>query len=209
MTKACFDLEGVFRVALKASWVDYSSLLELQPSSTSFCRAFALTKPPEAPYPLYIKLNVLLRRPRQLTLSRAPVYLVDFPISLPFRVEEIHYFHCYVVSLLFRTYAASLLLTETPAMLVMPLQKSKKLDEYMQLLLDNYNPAAAEGLMCRNTLSVGWDGRVYDCDFNQQLEIGMAPPGSGRSHTTVFDLQVGMSVHACLELWGNRKEQET
>eukprot|EP00983_Pelagomonas_calceolata_P103063 1158876-Pelagomonas_calceolata.AAC.9 len=60
----------------------------------------------------------------------------------------------------------------------------------MQLLLDSYNPAAAEGLMCRDTLSVGWDGRVYDCDFNQQLEIGMAPPGSGRTHTSVFDLEV-------------------
>jgi len=60
----------------------------------------------------------------------------------------------------------------------------------MQLLLDSYNPAAAEGLMCRDTLSVGWDGRVYDCDFNQQLEIGMAPPSSGRAHTTVFDLEV-------------------
>ncbi|KAF5829463.1 Fe-S oxidoreductase [Dunaliella salina] len=69
------------------------------------------------------------------------------------------------------------------------LVKSKKLDEYMQLLLDNYNPAAAEGLMCRDTLSVGWDGRVYDCDFNQQLEIGMASPGSGRTHTSVFDLE--------------------
>eukprot|EP00803_Ostreobium_quekettii_P011393 evm.model.scf_1211.2 EVM.evm.TU.scf_1211.2 scf_1211:34247-37994(-) len=53
-----------------------------------------------------------------------------------------------------------------------------KLEEYMQLLLDNFNPAAAEGLMCRDTVSVGWDGRIYDCDFNQQLEIGVMRPGS-------------------------------
>jgi hypothetical protein len=64
----------------------------------------------------------------------------------------------------------------------------------MQLLVSSYNPMAAENLMCRDTLSVGWDGRVYDCDFNQQLEIGMAPPGGGRSHTSVFDLQVSQGA---------------
>lgn len=71
----------------------------------------------------------------------------------------------------------------------------------MQLLVSSYNPAAAEGLMCRDTLSIGWDGRVYDCDFNQQLEIGMMPPparDSGRAHTTVFDLEVsGVLQRAC------------
>ena len=36
---------------------------------------------------------------------------------------------------------------------------SGKLEEYMQLLVDAFNPAAAEGLMCRDTISVGWDGR--------------------------------------------------
>jgi len=39
----------------------------------------------------------------------------------------------------------------------------------MQLLIDAFNPATIEGLMCRNTISVGWRGEVYDCDFNQQL----------------------------------------
>lgn len=34
-----------------------------------------------------------------------------------------------------------------------------KLEEYMQLLVDSFNPAAAEGIMCRDTISVGWDGR--------------------------------------------------
>jgi radical SAM/Cys-rich protein len=50
-----------------------------------------------------------------------------------------------------------------------------KLDEYIQLLIDCYNPAAVAGLMCRSTLSVGWDGRLYDCDFNQMLELGLDP----------------------------------
>jgi radical SAM/Cys-rich protein len=42
---------------------------------------------------------------------------------------------------------------------------------YMQRLVDAFNPAAIAGLMCRNTLSVGWDGQLYDCDFNQMLEM--------------------------------------
>jgi radical SAM/Cys-rich protein len=49
------------------------------------------------------------------------------------------------------------------------LRHNNKLEEYMQLLIDNFNPATVEGLMCRNTISVGWRGDVYDCDFNQQL----------------------------------------
>jgi radical SAM/Cys-rich protein len=44
-----------------------------------------------------------------------------------------------------------------------------KLSAYMRLLSEAFNPASVEGLMCRNTLSVGWRGEVYDCDFNQQL----------------------------------------
>ncbi len=43
----------------------------------------------------------------------------------------------------------------------------------MTLLVNNFNPAAVEGVMCRDTLSVGWDGSIYDCDFNQQLAIGL------------------------------------
>jgi len=49
------------------------------------------------------------------------------------------------------------------------LRRNNKLDEYMQLLIQAFNPATTNGLMCRNTISVGWHGEVYDCDFNQQL----------------------------------------
>jgi radical SAM/Cys-rich protein len=49
------------------------------------------------------------------------------------------------------------------------LRHSGKLDAYVQLLIEAFNPTAVAGLMCRNTLSVGWRGEVYDCDFNQQL----------------------------------------
>jgi radical SAM/Cys-rich protein len=49
------------------------------------------------------------------------------------------------------------------------LRHNDRLDEYMQLLIETFNPATIEGLMCRNTINVGWRGEVYDCDFNQQL----------------------------------------
>lgn len=44
-------------------------------------------------------------------------------------------------------------------------------DDYMQSLINAFNPAAAEGLMCRSMVSVSHDGRVYDCDFNQMLDL--------------------------------------
>jgi len=49
------------------------------------------------------------------------------------------------------------------------LRRNNKLDEYMELLVQAFNAATINGLMCRNMLSVGWRGEVYDCDFNQQL----------------------------------------
>jgi radical SAM/Cys-rich protein len=45
---------------------------------------------------------------------------------------------------------------------------------YMERLANAFNPAAAAGVMCRYTLSVGWDGRLYDCDFNQMLDLPVA-----------------------------------
>ena len=53
------------------------------------------------------------------------------------------------------------------------LYKRGELEGYMKLLVDNFNPTAAEGVMCRSHLSVGWDGKVYDCDFNQQIGMHM------------------------------------
>lgn len=51
------------------------------------------------------------------------------------------------------------------------LLRSENYVEYMEKLMDSYNPVAAAGVMCRNTISVGWDGYLYDCDFNQMLEL--------------------------------------
>jgi len=55
------------------------------------------------------------------------------------------------------------------------LEESGNLHEYMQRLVSAFNPAAAAGVMCRNTLSVGWDGTLYDCDFNQMLSTSVDP----------------------------------
>lgn len=46
--------------------------------------------------------------------------------------------------------------------------------EYLQKLVDAFNPATVPGLMCRNTLSVDWTGRLFDCDFNQMLDLPVA-----------------------------------
>jgi radical SAM/Cys-rich protein len=48
---------------------------------------------------------------------------------------------------------------------------SGQLEDYMDELLASFNPQAIESVMCRNMISVGWDGKLYDCDFNQMLEI--------------------------------------
>jgi len=54
------------------------------------------------------------------------------------------------------------------------LRHNTRLDQYMELLIEAFNPATIDGLMCRNTISVGWRGEVYDCDFNQQLGMQWA-----------------------------------
>ncbi len=55
------------------------------------------------------------------------------------------------------------------------LLESGQYGAYMQRLVDSFNPATIDGLMCRSTLSVDWQGFLYDCDFNQMLEL---PPDS-------------------------------
>jgi len=66
------------------------------------------------------------------------------------------------------------------------LQQSNNLEQYMHALRDAFNPAAAARVMCRNTLSVGWDGYLYDCDFNQQL--GLRVNHSAPYHIADFHL---------------------
>jgi len=54
------------------------------------------------------------------------------------------------------------------------LLKADKLNEYMQTLIDNFNPLTVAGVMCRTMISVDWQGRLFDCDFNQMLNIELA-----------------------------------
>lgn len=56
------------------------------------------------------------------------------------------------------------------------LEQSGNLQSYMELLVNSFNPATVSGLMCRNTLSISWDGRLYDCDFNQMLDLEVRSP---------------------------------
>ncbi|WP_207431861.1 arsenosugar biosynthesis radical SAM (seleno)protein ArsS [Sabulibacter ruber] len=75
-------------------------------------------------------------------------------------------------------------------------------ESYMQKLVASYNPAAAANVMCRTTLSVGWDGYLYDCDFNQMLELKVNGP---HQHISDFqndllqqrDIVVGQHCYGC------------
>ena len=68
------------------------------------------------------------------------------------------------------------------------LERSGNLERYMDLLVGAFNPAAAESVMCRTYLSVGWDGTLYDCDFNQMLDL---PVDHGAPSTLSALLELG------------------
>lgn len=63
------------------------------------------------------------------------------------------------------------------------LQESGNLGRYMGKLVSAFNPRAAQAVMCRYTLSVGWDGTLFDCDFNQMLDL----PVNHGAPRTIFD----------------------
>jgi radical SAM/Cys-rich protein len=63
------------------------------------------------------------------------------------------------------------------------LRRTGQYEEYMALLSQSFNLRAAEGVMCRTLVSVGWDGQLYDCDFNQMLEIP-----AGRERRSIWEI---------------------
>lgn len=73
------------------------------------------------------------------------------------------------------------------------LHREGKTSEYMSLLVENFNVAASVGVMCRDLISVSWDGTLYDCDFNQQLDMPVRD-----EKKTIFDLD------SCDDLVGSR-----
>lgn len=69
------------------------------------------------------------------------------------------------------------------------LRRLGQFDAYMGLLVNHFNPATVPGLMCRTLVSVGWDGALYDCDFNQMLELPVPAGGSsGGVRPTIWDV---------------------
>jgi radical SAM/Cys-rich protein len=64
------------------------------------------------------------------------------------------------------------------------LLRSGNYEAYMEKLVNAFNPVAAAGVMCRNTISVGWDGMLYDCDFNQMLEL---PVQASSRHVSAYN----------------------
>ena len=90
------------------------------------------------------------------------------------------------------------------------LRKQNQWDAYLELLANSFNPHTVEGLMCRDTLSVDYRGRLYDCDFNQMLDMAMGPPADARgSNGTMYlwdlapewlrgrEIQTGIHCLAC------------
>ncbi|HTR60746.1 MAG TPA: arsenosugar biosynthesis radical SAM (seleno)protein ArsS [Candidatus Binataceae bacterium] len=65
------------------------------------------------------------------------------------------------------------------------LEREDRQPEYMGLLVNHFNPATVNGLMCRTLVSVGWQGDLYDCDFNQMLAIPLERDGRA---LTIYDL---------------------
>src|SRR5256714_14600293 len=68
------------------------------------------------------------------------------------------------------------------------LKNNNLLGDYMALLNDAFNPATVNGLMCRNTINVSWQGEVFDCDFNQMLKMHWSRNGGcGAVHLLDID----------------------
>ncbi len=65
------------------------------------------------------------------------------------------------------------------------LRQQRKTDEYMGMLRSSFNPATVKDLMCRRQMSIGWDGTLYDCDFN--LALGLAMDHGAPDHIRDFD----------------------
>lgn len=65
------------------------------------------------------------------------------------------------------------------------LRNNGKYEEYLNLLIESFNPATVEGLMCRDTINVSWLGEVFDCDFNQMMKL----PMGGRTPRHLWDIE--------------------
>lgn len=67
------------------------------------------------------------------------------------------------------------------------LRRTGELESYMELLVQSFNPKAFDSVMCKSLISVSWDGQIYDCDFNQMLELN---PMAGKSDVWSINLSL-------------------
>lgn len=93
----------------------------------------------------------------------------------------------------------------------MPIGRFKKLlirhkshEQYMNLLYSNFNPATIDGLMCRYIVNVGWDGKIYDCDFNNALGLSIDIPLKDLDISSLVerDIKIGDHCYGCTALRG-------
>jgi len=82
------------------------------------------------------------------------------------------------------------------------MRKENRDDEYMRLLMESFNPATLDGLMCRHQISVGWDGTVYDCDFNLALGMPVEVEGPNSIGDADLDELAGRSIVTGLHCFG-------
>lgn len=82
------------------------------------------------------------------------------------------------------------------------LHTSGNYEEYMEKLISAFNPATLGGLMCRNTISVDWQGRLFDCDFNQMLGMHLHPDGARHIRDFVPLSVVGLPVRTGVHCYG-------
>ncbi len=69
-----------------------------------------------------------------------------------------------------------------------------KLDHYMHLLVDNFNPEAIDNVMCKTTVSIRWDGTIFDCDFNQMLNLPVANTKTNNINTIDINELVNRNI---------------
>ncbi len=83
------------------------------------------------------------------------------------------------------------------------LLRQGKYDEYLDRLARSFNPSTIDNLMCRSLLSIDWNGFVYDCDFNQMLDLAITDD-HGRVHISKLtdDLLLGHSIQVANHCYG-------
>ena len=86
------------------------------------------------------------------------------------------------------------------------LDRTEEYEAYMSLLINHFNPCTLRDLMCRSLVSVGWDGRLFDCDFNQMLEIELGAAADDDMRTlwdiTSFDQLEGRRIRTGRHCFG-------